>query len=126
MLSSSFPKNNIGRTIDGIKKSIAIKDWDSAEKACELIIGRDRGSFFANSIMARSNAAKGKWELSLEYWKKAKKSRKLNEEESFQAARSAYNCRMFQDVIDILFEESNHTFGSVKSGELIVRSLQLC
>ena len=122
VLSSRFPKNSIGRTIDGIKKSIAIKDWDSAEQACELIIGRDRGSFFANSIMARSNAAKGKWELSLEYWKKAKKSRKLNEEESFQAARSAYNCRMFQDVIDILFEERNHTFGSVKSGELIVRS----
>ena len=96
-----FPKNIIGEKLSLIRNGEDDKDWDLVAAVSAEILEFDVGNWYSLRMSAKSNAALGNWKDSANNWDRYDAMGNLSIDEEFDAARSYYNAKRFERVVEI-------------------------
>ena len=96
-----FPKNIIGEKLSLIRNGEDDKDWDLVAAVSAEILKFDVGNWYSLRMSAKSNAALGNWKDSAKNWDRYHSMRDFSIDEEYDAARSYYNAKRFEKVVEI-------------------------
>ena len=97
------------------------RDWDLARESSSEVLDFDDKNWYGLIVNAKSNAALGDWHTAAEKWSVIRDLREMSEEEEYESARTLYNSRRFEDIIEksVLFENGDF---EERMLELVIRS----
>ena len=116
-----FPNSAIGKKLTWIRNGEDEKDWRLVAGVSAEILELDAGNWYSLLMSAKSNAALGNWEDSANKWDQYDAIGALSIDDEFDAARSYYNAKRYERVIQI----SSKKKGEVQTErilELMIRS----
>ena len=120
-LLQEFPKNKIGKSLESMRSSMKFRDWDLARESSSEVLDFDEKNWYGLIVNAKSNAALGDWHNAAEKWSVIRDLREMSEEEEYESARTLYNSKRFEDIIEksVLFENGDF---EERMLELVIRS----
>ena len=120
-LLQGFPENKIGKSLESMRSSMKFRDWDLARESSSEVLDFDDKNWYGLIVNAKSNAALGDWHAAAEKWSVIRDLREMSEEEEYESARTLYNSKRFEDIIEksVLFENGDF---EERMLELVIRS----
>ena len=104
-------ENKIGKSLERMRSSVKYRDWNLARESSTEILDFDEKNWYGLIVNAKSNAALGDWHNAAEKWSVIRDLREMSEEEEYESARTLYNSKRFEDII----EKSKITGGGVRT-----------